>query len=493
MPINWNAKISLPWFGGGGIGRKASSAGSAAVTGPAAAHRLPMPRSGLGWGAGSGPGLWNLNLSSLMFQAAGGINFRGLAGDITTNSAVAACLYWIVTSWPQAPPVMLREGADGQGEEQIPHLLTDLLRQPSPYYGGKLLFGTLITDWWTRSDAFAYIVSAESKTGLPLELQYLPRGLVTPIGPNDGSGFIDHYDYRPDGRVIPIDPADMLHFRFGMNPRNLREGRSPVLSIDPEVATDNQATVMQYGMLRRGGVGQIVIGPDGKSADGSVADLDEDDEEFIKKQMDEKAQPENIGKPLFMPVGFKMELLSFDPKKLVIGETQRKSEERIAAVFGIPPVVAGLGAGLDRSTFNNYEEARKAAWEDNVIPTQDLFADEMTNKLFSRYPDLATGNSGLTLSWDRSGIRCLQEDQTAKIKDASLAFSKGVIDRWTAKRMIGVTPEEIDKGVYFAPAMGAGDELDPAANPPAALPAKTPPPPTKGGRPAARSGTFRPY
>lgn len=171
-----------------------------------------------------------------------------------------------------------------------------------------------------------------------------------------------------------------------------------------------------------------------------------------------------------MPAGFKIERLAFSPKDLVLGETQRKSEERIAAQFGLPPVVVGLGAGLDRSTFNNYEEARQAAWEDCIIPLQDDWADEIGRKLLPLFGDA----TGLVFGWDRRAIRCLQDDETAHANDAALLFSKGVIDRASAKRRIGEQPEEGDDGLYVGSVSAAIVD-----DPPGTVPGQDDPPKPK--------------
>jgi hypothetical protein len=46
-----------------------------------------------------------------------------------------------------------------------------------------------------------------------------------------------------------------------------------------------------------------------------------------------------------------------------------------------PGVVAGLGAGLDRSTFTNMAEAREAAYEQAIIPTQRILGEDIRFQL----------------------------------------------------------------------------------------------------------------
>jgi HK97 family phage portal protein len=405
-----------------------------------------MPRS---WQSSwyGGNGVWTFSNGRF---TTGAPDFRALAGDARQNSAVAACLGWIARTWPQARPVVLTQDDDGL-KPDAQHPAARLLLRPSPFYTGKWLIRALLFDW-AEGDAYAYIVPGED--GMPAELQYLPRQTITPVG--NAQEMISGYEYRPDGQLVKtILPHEMIHLRHGINPNNPRTGERLLDSVDAEIATDNEATEWQWALLKNGGVPPWVIGP---ADSDKAAKIDEDDRDFIKAQMKEKTQGVSRGEGLVAPVAFKLDKMGFDPKSMVVGETQRKAEERIAAVIGIPPVVAGLGAGLDRATFANYEEARQAAWEDGIIPVQDDWADEFTHKLMPYYGEEETAY----ISYDRSMVRCLQDDESAKAEDSSKLFKADVIDRWSAKQRIGETPDETDKGVYWGSLRVRTDALPPS-------------------------------
>jgi hypothetical protein len=77
----------------------------------------------------------------------------------------------------------------------------------------------------------------------------------------------------------------------------------------------------------------------------------------------------------------KVEQFGFSPEQLLLRELRRIPEERVTAVLGVPAIVAGLGAGLDRSTFTNMAEAREAAYESGIIPTQRIIAEDIRFQL----------------------------------------------------------------------------------------------------------------
>ena len=102
---------------------------------------------------------------------------------------------------------------------------------------------------------------------------------------------------------------------------------------------------------------------------------------------------------------------------------RRIPEERVTAVFGLPAIVAGLGAGLDRSTFANFKEAREAAYESNIIPTQRLLGAELKTQLLA---DFVGETDTWDLEFDLARVRVLQEDEDAKHTRARGDFAAGV-------------------------------------------------------------------
>ena len=68
----------------------------------------------------------------------------------------------------------------------------------------------------------------ESKDGRLRELYLLDSEQVAPRWPEDGSEFISHYEMRVEGVPQVIDKRDIIHFRYGLDPRNHRLGMSPL-------------------------------------------------------------------------------------------------------------------------------------------------------------------------------------------------------------------------------------------------------------------------
>lgn len=362
------------------------------------------------------------------------VNFAGIVTDPTENSAVSNCLQWITRNWPQAKPVVM----NGKGEVVENHPLPALLQKPSEYYNGNLLHQTLIMERFGvgHGNAYAYIVLMD---GEPAELQYLPAATVLPKFDKQDNPYYE-YQSKTGKEALPI--GRVAHWRNGISPANPLLGVDPFRSVRPEIATDNIVTVYQYNAFKNGGVPPWIATP--KSAkDGEPA--------FTMSAQAGKALKERIAEfggraeGISLPGAIDLHVLGFRPKDMVFGEAQRKAEERIAGAIGLPAIIAQLGAGLDRATFANGAEFRQAAWEDCVIPLQDEWAAELTIKLLPLFEDY---QEDYYVTYDRSQVRALADDETAKEKGAALLYEKGVISRAEALRRIGVEPLPGDENIF---------------------------------------------
>jgi phage portal protein BeeE len=56
-------------------------------------------------------------------------------------------------------------------------------------------------------------------------------------------------------------------------------------------------------------------------------------------------------------------------------------EARICAALNVPPIVAGFKVGLDRSTYSNYEEARRSFYSETIDPLLTRLSGVLTKGL----------------------------------------------------------------------------------------------------------------
>ena len=388
-------------------------------------------------------GYGNGQLVSLLRRALPGSHkdWSRIAGDLGLNSVLAVGVDWYIRNFPQATAQVVRPLPDGAFEVVADHPLLGVLREPMPNVTGTLVWGWVIQDYKLFGNAYMRKIRT-SLRGEVIGLQYLPQDMVRPIG--NGIDPLTHYNYTTDGRQYSIMPEDMVHIRYGRDPVDIRIGRSPVQAVLREVAADNVASATAYAMLVNGGIPSLIIGPDSNSLADNIS---MDDAKTLKRQIRENLTGDNAGGVVVMTGAYKMDKVSFSPSDMALDTVRRVPEERICASLGLNPMVLGLGAGLERSTYNNYHAAQQAAWEDGMIPTLGAIADALTVQLL---PDFANGAENYRIQYNYDDVRALADDYDAMATRADKLYRAGIIDRATAKRLVGVEPTPEDEGVQYS-------------------------------------------
>ena len=364
-----------------------------------------------------------------MLLGATNYDYRSAAGDGRSNAAVMACVRWAQRTFPEAPVQVSTRNAQGELAPAPEHALQLLLDRPNPYYSGLHLVGALLADLMLTGNGYA--LKVRTGNGRVAELWWAPSSLVEPKWPDtDPSVYISHYEYTVEGDVIRLEPDDVIHVRQGFDPNNIRKGLSDLASLYREVASDNEAANWTASLLRNGAVPGVVISPE-LPATVSQPQLDSIKDEFMRRFGGDMK-----GAPLVLNGPTRVQPLSFNPQEMSLRDVRVIPEERITAVLGIPAIVVGLGAGLQRSTFANYAEAREAAYESFIIPMQRLLAAELQLQLVPDFGD----PTRLRIAFDLSQVRVLQDDQNALHERTRADLLAGLLTLNQALGAVGEAP-----------------------------------------------------
>jgi HK97 family phage portal protein len=354
----------------------------------------------------------------------------GARGPAWENSAVMACMAYLMRTMPDAKfRVKLTKGDE---EETLPkHPLYDLVKMPNPSAGYMWSDIASAIGVALSLDGNAYLRKRRNNLMQPGALEYVPFLNCEPKEREQGMG-LTHYSVYNGRFWEDVAREDIVHFRIGIDEQNTLKGMSVFKSVVKEVATDNEATVYCHAILKNLGVLGFLITPTG-------------DNEFVKEQAVElenrilrQYTGEDRGKPAVLAYDAKVQTVGASPQQMAITDTRKTPEERISAVFGIPAIVAGLGAGLDRSTFANMKEAREMAAESCNAPLWARMGETMTAGLSESL------KPGEYIEFDLSTVRALQEDEDAKHERARANFEKGIWKRSESRTYTGkvATPED---------------------------------------------------
>lgn len=374
------------------------------------------------------------------------INYATEIGDPTKNPIVVAVVGWIARNFPEAPVRIRRLNADGSAETILPGpagpgAMLRLLERPNPYFSGVLQWVATVVDFFTTGNA--YWVKIRNDFDRVVELWWIPERMLRPNWEQGSGRFIDDYIYTVDGVEYRIKARNVIHFRDGIDPVNPRKGLSKLASLFREIFTDDEAANFTAVLLKNFAVPGVILAPSN-----TTGPLAKTDPEAVKAKYIETFGGDERGNVMALSAPTDVRVLSWSPQQMNLRELRRIPEERITAVLGVSAIVAGLGAGLDRSTFTNFGEARRAAYQESIIPLQRLLAADLEVQLLVDFADLDA--DPLDIDFDTSKASALQDALDAVWKRMQDAATKGLITRAAFKQGTGqaVAPED---EVYIYP------------------------------------------
>lgn len=358
------------------------------------------------------------------------------------SNVVMSPVNWIARNFTEAELVAQRR-TKGLWKPLLDHEIIELVDRPNEFYDGDLLWKATLVSYLL--DGNGYWLKIRNAFGGVIRLWYLPHFLVEPKHPRDGSEFISHYAYRPEwgAPAEDLDVRDVVHFRYGLDPWDIRKGMSPVRPILREVFTDEEAANFSASILRNMGVPGGVIAP----ADGDALPSPEDVQE-MKEYMRRGFTGDKRGEWLVLGTPTKTEQFGFDPQSLMLGNLRDIAEERVCAALGIPAAVVGFGAGLQQTKVGaTMRELRRLAWTSAIEPMQGTLARQLTS---SMVPEFTTETRRFRLRFDTSQVPAFQEEETERAKKVTLLVEKGVLRVDRGQEMLGLEPDPT-QAVYLRP------------------------------------------
>lgn len=332
-------------------------------------------------------------------------------GDGSTSDIVMTPVRWLQRSFNES-----RIAVYTDDEIVDDHELPALIENPNPFYAAEHLYaGTIFS---LSTDGNAYWIKVADGFGEVAELWYVPHFLIDPKWPDDGTEFVSHYEYRVAGQNIRLEVDEVVHFRDGVDPQNMRKGLSPLKGLLREVWTDNEAAMFTASLLKNGGVPGAIISPKGENTEIDKPQLEQAEERFRQKFTGERR-----GNAMVMSLPMEVSTFGYNPKELDLSPLRDISEERVTAALGVPAAVVGFGAGLQQTKVGaTMRELRQLAWQNGVIPLQQMIAREAERHLL---PDF--GGEG-KVRFDNSDVSALAEDENSRAERVRGLVKDGI---WT--------------------------------------------------------------
>jgi HK97 family phage portal protein len=372
-------------------------------------------------------------------------DYGRLVGDGSNNSIVGACLNWICRTFPEAPAALWTVDEEDVRSRIRRHPMLTLLRNPtaSPgkpqgYYSGTLLWMATLLSWII--DGNAYWLKVRSRLKQVVQLWYVPHWMMEPWWPTDGSEYISHYMYWVNGNTVRIPSEDVVHFRFGLDPDNIRKGQSPLRTVLREVFTDEEGARFTASIMKNLGVPGLVVAP--SASVGSQWRPNPTEIATMEARYKEKFIGDKRGEPIIMSGPTSVTPYGFSPRDMDLSALRNVPEERITAALGLPAAVVGFGAGLQQTKVGaTMSELRDQAWQSCLIPNQRILGEEVQTQLL---PDFEPKPESFQFGFDLSRVMVMQEQMLKAMEFWTRLGAAGFAKRSEVRRTfdLPVKPED---------------------------------------------------
>jgi HK97 family phage portal protein len=338
-------------------------------------------------------------------------------GAYSSNELVYAAIKKVAETAPESPLMVW----DREGHPIDKHPLRSLIAKPNPYRTEFELWEETIHYLYLTGNAFW--LKERSRAGKVVQLWSLRPDRIRIIP--DSQNYLRGYQYVIGTETIPLMPEEVVHFKF-FSPKDEYWGLSPIKAAYRQIATDNEATDYSKTLLQNNALPSIVVTTQER--------IDQDLAERLKSQWKKSFGGRSRGDPAFLQEGMSVQTLSMDMQQLAFAELRGISETRICAVLGVPPILIGAKAGLDRSTFSNMGEARKYFWQTTIASLHRRLSDRLYLD-----DDLNPG-VGYCLGFDTSEVTAFAEDRNAEWDRNNAAVAAGYITVNEARARVNLSP-----------------------------------------------------
>jgi HK97 family phage portal protein len=337
------------------------------------------------------------------------------------NELIFACIEKVANTAAQCRLQVLTKDSDDPIED---HPLRQLLERPNPWMSEFDFWAmTLIS---MKLAGAAYWYKWRSRAGFVVQMWPMRPDLMAPV-PGEDEPFKEWEYQREGGERLRIPAADVLAFRKS-DPLDFFKTISPMEPLSRSADVDNAITSYLKKFFDRGAMPAGALKSKMKLSPQSITDL-------MNQWEKRYGGADNWHKPVILDsdAEYQRTGLSFD--EMEFESLDARNEARICMALGVPPILVGARVGLARSTFSNYAEARKAWWEDDLIPVYKMLSDVIDLQLAGEFDE------NIDTEWDFSEVPALIESRDSMWTRATAALTAGYITVNMALRESGL--EEI--------------------------------------------------
>lgn len=257
------------------------------------------------------------------------------------------------------------------------HPLLDLLRKPN-----SLIPGSDLLEMWSQHEdlvgnAYWLLEGVKDEKSLPTGIIPLNPSYMTVVESKDTEGIVYKYSIPSKGTAIEYKPYQILHFRMA-NANSILIGKGPAEGAMDSIDTDNWMREWNRRFFQNGAIGSAVL---------ETEDSNPEAIRLLRESFEDRhAGVSKAHKTMVLPKGIKLADKGYGQKDLDFVESRKQMRDEIMAVFGVPPIVLGMGLGesINRATAETQEYVFAKY---TILPKLRHFETYINEFLLPRYGD----------------------------------------------------------------------------------------------------------
>ena len=303
------------------------------------------------------------------------------------NSVVDACVQWLAAEIESIPVVM--QPISGVGENIDSHPFLDILDCPNSEDTWSSMLDDIIRAAYVAGQVPLEILSGDS--GGPAGFQYVTW---------DGLRRLPNRWLTADRREIPEEDLRRLIWRRS----EARAPESPLTAVNRFIQLDNATADSAYGRMRSPYIGAIITqGPD-------APPLTPSQREALRKEMLDFGGINSGQTSVANVSGMNVTELRGPAQDIAYNNVHAVCEERICALFRIPPSVVQMGTGLEQTQVGaTAEQELRMAYRNGIQPLLRRLGRWLSLELLPVFDD----SGRYQVAFDTSGVSFLAEEERA--------------------------------------------------------------------------------
>ncbi|MBA4495106.1 phage portal protein [Paenactinomyces guangxiensis] len=344
---------------------------------------------------------------------------RQVYNPIKTNEEIMLAISWVytcvrllATSVKRTPLRVYQGNGDN---ELIGDPLAKILQRPNPFMTGRQLLEGTQTWKELNGNAYWFLEDIDGR-GRPKNIWLLDSRHMAVVP--DKQEMIRGYVYEVNGKQIPLDKDEVLHFK-NFNPFNPYYGLGTLQGIAAMLETEQYRSSYDKAFFKNGAkLSGVLTTPD---------TIPEHTFEQLKREVKQMFRGvNNFHKVAVLQKGLEFKEISLSQKDMEFLGMAKFNRDQILAAFGVPPAKIGI---MENANYSNSEEQDRTFWSETMAPRLMDLQDVINNELAPRF-----GNNHVEFD------EMVKEDEEANVNQAVALKEAGILTVNEVRERLGYDP-----------------------------------------------------